>query len=136
MLYGTASTGSVDLQLAFRTGGSTNTTAANYRDHNFLYGSDGGSIFSPSNGTAAFFVIGKGLNVYNWSIVLDVLSPFASVGTNLSSRSSYQGSANILYHATQGGCLTVTTSYDGITLTTGTGTVTGNYIVYGYGETV
>jgi len=135
MFFGTSSA-QIDLRMSFRSGGTPNTTASNYRDQNFLYGSDGGNIFTPNNGTNDFFVIGRGISTFNWSIMLDVLSPFATAGTNLSSRSSYQGGTNVAYHASQGGCLTVTTSYDGIGLFTSSGTITGNYIVYGYGETV
>lgn len=135
-LFGTSSTQN-EIRLAMRTGGTTNTTATNYRNQNFLYGSDGGSIFTPSNGTNAFLLIGNAVNTTGWSLIVDVCSPFSSsVRTNVMTRGAYELSANVGVNMVQGGSVIVNTSYDGIALTTSAGTITGNYVVYGYGETV
>lgn len=90
-----------------------------------IYGSyAGGSVALQGNSNTADFPYAGGAS----GALLDLMSPFATVATDISSRVRYA-----TVYGTYQGTLLTTTSYTEFTLTPNSGTMTGGTItVYGY----
>lgn len=116
------------LQLRFRTGGTTNTSSSYGNSWKYnAYGSAGASA-NLGSAVASNIIylhdITSGASVTN----MDVNNPFASFKTMI----TYNANQSNGYAATGAGQFDATTSFDGISIISAAGTITGTITVYGY----
>jgi len=123
----TSSASSNALQMRFRTGGVTNTAASygNSWTYNGYSGGATGNLGSAA-GSTLFYLhdVTSGAATTN----LDVNNPFASFKTMI----TYLGNQSNGYAITGAGQFDNTTSFDGLSIISAAGTITGTISVYGY----
>lgn len=122
----TASSGNATT-LRFRTAGSDNSTT-NYIYANLLNQSNATSTAQGGTAASSISMGGNSTAGDNFSIIFDILNPFASIKTHL----SYIGGADNAAHKAGFAVFNATTSFDGFTIIGNTGTITGSVKIYGY----
>jgi len=124
-----SSTGYISLRM--RSGGTDNTAS------NYSYGEifNTSSAATPSGGAgslgtswAVSYLNSAGANLV---INMDMNNPFASKFTTYTSMGARNEGSGLAVQAMNGGCLSVSTSYDGFTIL-GSGNIAGKATVYGY----
>jgi len=134
----TAKSATSDFTMRLRVGGVDAAGATDYRYAFMTRSSDGTSAADNSNG-ASFMRIGFAPNP---SLVpfavqsIEIMQPFQTQITSFAGTGPRGLGTNSIAHETFGGVYTPTTSFDGFTLFTASGTMTGTYAVYGYSKTV
>lgn len=126
MFYSTSTTLTVRFQV--RSGGAARTT--------LYYGGGLGSEFAanvtqyyPRSNNGTVFTLSNNVNSGSNYLDLEILSPLATRKTALFG--NFISDDNIIaYHF--GGFHSDAVSNDGFTITTSTGNITGNYVLYGY----
>jgi len=116
------------LRMRFRASGTDNT-ASNYQQG---YMTD--QAFANTLTTFAYLtncVFGASANL-NGTQSMDIYNPQSAVAASWVSQGQYLTTSNNSQQSLAGGVLTVTTAYDAITFLGDSGTMTGNYKVYGY----
>ena len=134
----TAKSDTSDFTLRLRVGGVDASGATDYRYAFMTRSSDGTSADDNSNGNS-FMRIGFAPNpsLVPFAVqTFDIMNPFATQITTFAGAGPRGLSTTAFAHETFGGIYTPTTSFDGFTLICATGTMTGNFTVYGYGLTV
>jgi hypothetical protein len=114
--------------------GTPDSTAGNYYYASTGRVSDGSATSDSSGTTATRFVIGSsGTGLGQLGTSIDLFNPFAAQRASLSTQYSYFNTPTLFYSFNLMGAMTVTTSYDGFEISTGTATTqTGSIRVYGY----
>ena len=114
-----------DVFMRMRVNGTDNSSN-NYRWYQEykLYGNTGGSSASTTSSTNAMYMFST--NTDGMSISQTVYSPFANAKTVAYGQVSEFGYAGNVYNH-----MSVTTSYDGLTIYLGTGNMTGSLKIYG-----
>jgi len=128
--YSAASAGAQD-SFRFRVGGADNSTA-NYTNSGFLVTTTPTTSTFGGAGLTSFSDFWFHSTSANESISMDILTPFAaerSKMTTLGFGSAGGPAPNARYGA---GVFTATTSFDGFSLISSSGTITGTIKVYGY----
>ena len=129
-IYTTASSTAV-LRVVLRSAG-TDATAANY-DYTLLYANSG----SPSSATVAAnanWTLNASISSTVMKHNLELTNPFLASMTTAIGRSVAYASAVAPLIGNFGGGHRLSTSYDGLTFTTSTGSLTGTIRVYGYND--
>jgi hypothetical protein len=125
------SSGAVPLVLQMRAAGVNNTSSNYYYARGFFYPSTAGA----TGGLGIYAELVDATAPNGGYVVIDVLSPFVTEKTQLLSQGLLNQNGNLPIGGMCASTLTVTTSYDSLTIaTSGSNTMTGNYRVYGYGE--
>jgi hypothetical protein len=101
----------------------------------YSWGSNGsradGSAFQTPNTGTTYFDFGRATTTAQNSAWFEFNRPFEAAITTI--RGVYAGKDGVsVYYNNLGGLHNVATSYDGFTIFPNTGTLTGNYYVYGY----
>lgn len=129
-IYTTASSTAV-LRVVLRSAG-TDATAANY-DYTLLYANSG----SPGSATVAAnanWTLNASISSTVMKHNLELTNPFLASMTTAIGRSVAYASAVAPLIGNFGGGHRLSTSYDGLTFTTSTGSLTGTIRVYGYNK--
>lgn len=133
-----ACTGTNTLNIRLRSGSTDNSTAGNYLYQNFQFG--GITVGDPyaqgwSGSSATSFIAGSVVansGYQNRWVVADILSPFETFKTGYTA-DAMSGNAGPYDYANKiMGRMDVTTAYDGFTIISGSGNITGKVSVYGY----
>jgi hypothetical protein len=133
-----ACTGTNTLNIRLRSGSTDNSTAGNYLFQNFQFG--GITVGDPyaqgwSGSSATSFIAGSVVansGYQNRWVVADILSPFETFKTGYTA-DAMSGNAGPYDYANKiMGRMDVTTAYDGFTIISGSGNITGKVSVYGY----
>mgnify|MGYP003558913289 CR=1 FL=1 len=127
-IYTTASSTAV-LRVVLRSAG-TDATAANY-DYTLLYANSG----TPGSATVAanaYWTLNASISSTMMKHNLELTNPFLASMTTAIGRSVAYASAVAPLIGNFGGGHRLSTSYDGLTFTTSTGSLTGTIRVYGY----
>lgn len=130
--YQTSSTG--DIYLRMRASG-TSATGANYNSQLVAGAATTASAFRETGQTSMY--VGDDSNGAFWSTIeLTIYAPNVAEPTLVSSinnrnTGAYTAITSQLFAANH----TLSTSYDGIQIILGSGTITGAYTIYGYGKT-
>ena len=127
-IYTTASSTAV-LRVVLRSAG-TDATAANY-DYTLLYANSG----TPGSSTVAanaYWTLNASISSTMMKHNLELTNPFLASMTTAIGRSVAYASAVAPLVGNFGGGHRLSTSYDGLTFTTSTGSLTGTIRVYGY----
>jgi len=133
-----ACTGTSTLNLRLRSGATDNSTAGNYLYQNFQFGgiTVGDALAQGWSGSSATsFVIGSVVSnsgYQNRWVVADVLSPFETFKTGFTADVMSGNAGPYDYANKVTGRMDVTTAYDGFTIISGSGNITGKVSVYGY----
>jgi hypothetical protein len=123
MIIGVGSTAAY-FNLRMRVSG-TDATGSDYNRQSLSGESTTASAFRET--TTAFNVVARG-NATSYGGILDVLRPFDATATSFINQSATSGLNTDMNHGNH----SLSTSYDGFTLTTNTGTFTGTIRIYGY----
>jgi len=129
-----AATGADYMYLKFRASGTDSSASYFYSLVESSYTGGGVANIAANNGTAGVQILYAD-STYTTGAVLNVFNPFDTVNTNYfkQSDSVSRGAAN--YSTSQGaGVHLTTTSYDGFSLVSASGTYTGEVVVYGYSD--
>ena len=124
------------INMQFRTGGSTNSTANYQTCSDGAFPSGGttktGSFYGATNSTSLTLIPDAYYaNTTNFSFNADVINPQVAKFTNLGGNYDGQTAANLVF-GSYGGSFTQTTAMDGFVLFNTSGTFTGIVKVYGY----
>ena len=124
----------ISMNLRLAASGTPNSTSGNYYYASTGRVSDGSATTSSSGTTGTAFEIGSsGAGFGQLGTSIDLFNPFAAQRASLSTQYSYMNTATIFYSFNLMGAMTVTTSYDGFQIATGSATtLTGSIRVYGY----
>ena len=130
-----SSSNAIALSFRMRASGTDNTSA------NYTYARGGatqGNVFAGASNETSTLATAWDVTIsgtYTSSTVLDLMQPVStSYNTNFSALSFYFDSLSNYRAQFTNGALSVTTAYDSMTFFVGTGTVTGQYSVYGYNK--
>lgn len=129
-----AASGADYMYLKFRASGTDSSASYFYSLVESSYTGGGVANIAANNGTAGVQILYAD-TTYTTGAVLNVFNPFDTVNTNYfkQSDSISRGAAN--YSTSQGtGVHLTTTSYDGFSLVSASGTYTGEVVVYGYSD--
>ena len=132
----TAVSGDLVLYMRLR-GGASDASGINY-SLGYNYRSRAGTSSGYNNNDVTFWGILQGssseLN-HNYLASIDINSPALPVRTLFGANGyTAQGSDDVMYGFSGGGMHAVDAAYDGFSLITSTGTVTGKVSVYGYNK--
>jgi hypothetical protein len=124
--------GSMPIVAQLRSAGTNNASSNYYYTRGYYYPSTSGA----TGGLGTYIEMLSGTAINGGHFILDVLSPYESVKTQTCSIGMVNQNGNLPIGGMSNCQMTVTTSYDALAVATGAGnTMTGNYRVYGYGET-
>jgi hypothetical protein len=128
----TASSGNPTLTLRVRIG-STDKTAADYYFGGFNNSIGGASLGQYRGNAATAFTVGdiSSAQAARYFTIMDMANPFNTTATKATYQGHY-GNASDFFAYGVGGMIADSTSYDGFTLISSTGTFTGTIRVYGY----
>lgn len=126
-ISGTTTT-TANINLQFRVGGVT-ATGANYY---WAYLANGAATSASRSTGNTSFLLGTLDNNLNNSIRCDIFSPAVAVRTSLIADNQFADTNLLPDRQAQTGAHDLATAYDGIALSTSSGTWTGNYYLYGY----
>jgi len=130
--YTTSSTGNVFLKL--RVGGVSATTNYNYQNLE-VNGTTVTAARSTSQSDANVGVWSNG--AFNCTLTLDLFNPQIATGTTYQSNCvASLGAYTTPFLNYNNGNHSTATAYDGIEITTSSGNMTGNYVIFGYGKTL
>ena len=134
----TATSGAdANLRLRFRLSGSDISTSSYYQQFNGFTDFNATDNFRISGDTSMFLIpFDNTASGAIYSSVLDVMNPFkTTIKTWHQSIEGVVSASSALVNYTGGGAMPfVSSSYDGITIFTTTGTATGSVSVYGYNK--
>jgi hypothetical protein len=111
--------------------GGTDNTAANYSWSGTFTSSLSATYSGENSNLGTSFAIGYSEPSLNGATILDVTGPYLTLNTSYFSNNIRMGTSQSSENK-RSGALSVTTSYDGITILPGSGTITGTIRVYGY----
>lgn len=134
LLKAKAATGADYIYLKLRASGTDSSASYYYSLVESSYTGGGVANIAANNGTAGVQILYAD-TTYTSGAVLNIFNPFDTVNTNYfkQSDSISRGAAN--YSTSQGaGVHLTTTSYDGFSLVSASGTYTGEVVVYGYSD--
>jgi len=119
--------------LRLRSGTTDATTGYTYAANGIATNNAAYPLYS---GSAGFWNFGDTDSATNqvYSSVVDLINPFNSVYSNILYLTHSASGAGLFFANAGGGIHTVASSYDGITLTTSAGTMSGTISVYGYNK--
>jgi len=128
----TASSGNPTLTLRVRIG-STDKTAADYYFGGFNNSIGGASLGQYRGNAATAFTVGdiSSAQAARYFTIMDMANPFNATATKATYQGHY-GNASDFWAYGVGGMIADSTSYDGFTLISSTGTFTGTISVLGY----
>ena len=128
----TASSGNPTLTLRIRNG-STDKTAADYYFGGFNCSVAGGSVGAYRGNGNTSFTVGDIVTsqASKYVTIMDMANPFNATATKVAYQGHY-GNGSDFFGYGVGGVISDTTSYDGFSFISSTGTFTGTIQVYGY----
>jgi len=115
------------LQMRFRTGGTTNTTS-NYGNSWTYNGYGGGATGNLGSASGSNILYLQDITANPAVVNMDINNPFTSFNTMI----TYLGNQGNGYAVTGAGQFATTTSFDGISIISAAGTITGTISIYGY----
>jgi hypothetical protein len=130
ILINSTPSGSLDLRWRGRTGGSDNSSSL-YDSGASYIDPTGGGFNNLTGANLAYGYISDQGNATGTGTMMNVFSPFAARPTTVHSETQVNTEATS-YLKKSYGTYNATTSFDGITIYTSTGTFTGTIRVYGY----
>jgi hypothetical protein len=126
----TGASGNANLTMRLRVAGTDATGASDYTRQAFVGVGSGSAISTQTGSSWTYSGIAGSPSTVN---TVEVFSPFLAVKTNATSRSmSFDGAGGSWQSAADGFNHSQTSSYDGCTLITSAGSVSGVVRVYGY----
>ena len=132
----TAVSGDLVLYMRMRASGTDNSGTVYSLGYN--YRSRAGTSSGYNNNDATFWGILQGSNAepgHNYIVSLDMTSPALAQRTLFAANGyTAQGTDDVMYGFSGGGMHAVETAFDGFSLITSTGTVTGRVSIYGYNK--
>lgn len=127
LFFDYTSSGAGEVRVTFRTGGTDNTNANYYST--ILYGA-GGSAGSSNSSAQTSAKIGGGGGTNGGLIAATIYAPQASDQTRIESRGHKDVQASAEVHVYSAG-FSLTTSFDGLKISTPTNNMTGTFRIYG-----
>jgi len=122
-------TASTAIALQLRTSGLS-TIATNYANQRLVAG--GTSVSAARNTTVASFTMLGTLSTTATSVRTNIYSPFLAQATQFDQNGIWTSDGTQIEYVPYVGAHTLATSYAGIILTTGSGTMTGSVSLYGW----
>ena len=132
ILINSTPSGSLDLRWRGRTNGSDNSSSLYDSGASFI-DTTGGGFNNLTGANLAYGYISDQGNATGTGTMMNVFSPFAARPTTVHSETQVNTEATS-YLKKSYGTYNATTSFDGITIYTSTGTFTGSISVYGYNK--
>ena len=112
--------------------GSTDNTSSAYRGGRTYQLGNTSTPLGDTTGTGTYFAMIGEWNAQTGYVSMDLYAPYLSAYTAYNAFANFYYSSFGQHNQIEGGQMSVSTSYDGITFYPGSGTMTGEVYLYGY----